>query len=54
MFLHTSPPQVALVPFALRVGKVVALVVVQGETQLALEGADMVPHDVRVLGGSCL
>ena len=46
---QTSSTQIALVTFALRVSKVIALVIVQGQTQLALEGTDVVPHDVRIL-----
>ena len=48
-FRQTSSTQIALVTFALRVSKVIALVIVQGQTQLALEGTDVVPHDVRIL-----
>ena len=47
--IRTSSPQIALVAFALGVSKIIALVVVQGQTQLALKGANVVPHYVRVL-----
>ena len=46
----TSPRQVRLVPLSLRVREVISLCIVQRKTQLALVGADVVPHEVRVLG----
>ena len=42
--------QIVLVLLALRVCQVAALVGVQGQTQLALVRAEMVLHEVRVLG----
>lgn len=41
--------EVGLVAFALGVGEVVALVVVEGEAELALVAPQVVAHEVRVL-----
>lgn len=41
--------QVGLVALALSVGQVVALVVVESETQFALVAPKVVPHEIRVL-----
>ena len=47
--LGGAPGEVALVLLSLGVGKVGGLVVVQSQTQLALECPQVVPHEVGVL-----
>lgn len=48
-FLGGPPGEIRLMLLALRVGQVAALVVVQGQTEFAFVGAEVVLHEVRIL-----